>query len=162
MSFKQWLENIYLDKEMKKKIDFFRKVSIFQGLTTYDVGVLVTVMYRRAYEAGEVICPEHEIGKALFIIMDGEVVISRKAGLLKEEKVITRMKSGDFFGEMSLLEEKPRSGTAKAMSNCDIYIIYKANFDGMVEKKPRIGVQVIRNIAVVISGRLRGIMGQLS
>jgi CRP-like cAMP-binding protein len=124
--------------------------------------MLVAAMYRRAYETGEVICPEGEIGKALFIILSGEVTISRKAGLLKEDKVISRLKSGDFFGEMALLEEKPRSATAKAVSDSEIYIIYKSNFDGMIEKNPRIGLQVIRNIAVILSARLRGIMDQLS
>lgn len=162
MNIKQWLANIYLDKKMKKKIDFFSRISIFNGLKNYDVGVLVTAMYRRTYEPGEVICPEGETGKALFIIMDGEVVISRKGGLLREEKVISRLKSGDFFGEMALLEEKPRSATAKAVSASEIYIIYKANFDGMIKKNPKIGMQVIRNIAVILSARLRGIMGQMN
>ncbi len=149
---------IFIDQEMKQKIDFFSKISIFNGLSSFDVGKLVTAMYSRKYEAGEVICPEHEIGKALFIIMSGEVGITRKSGLLKEEKIISRLKSGDFFGEMSLLEEKPRSATAKALTDCELFIIYKANFDSMIIKDPKIGFIVIKNIAVILSARLRGMI----
>lgn len=149
---------LFIDQEMKQKIDFFSKVSIFKGLNRFAVGKLVTAMYSRKYEAEEIICPEHELGKALFIIMSGEVVITRKSGLLKEEKIISRLKSGDFLGEMALLEEKPRSATAKASTDCELYIIYKANFDSMIEKDPKIGLMVIKNISVILSARLRGMI----
>lgn len=162
MNLKRWLDTIIYDKSMKEKINFFREISIFQGLSTFDGGKLITVMYRRVYEAGEIVCSEGEMGKALFIIFYGDVAITRKAGILKDEKVLGKLHSGDFFGEMSLLEEKPRSATARALTKCEIYIIYKSNFDSMIEKNPRIGLQVIRNISVILSSRLRGMIDQIS
>lgn len=162
MSLKKWIDNVVLDKEMKEKINFFREISIFHGLSKFDVGKLITAMYRRTYEPGEVICPEGEMGKALFIILYGEVAITKRAGMLKEDKVIGKLHSGDFFGEMSLLEEKPRTATVRALTKCEIYIIYKSNFDSMIEKNPRIGLQVIRNVSVILSSRLRGMMDQIA
>ncbi len=158
LNIKEFIKNLLIDREMKQKIDFFSKVNIFNGLNRFAVGKLVTAMYSRKYEAEEIICPEHELGKALFIIMTGEVAITRKSGMLREDKTITRLKSGDFFGEMALLEEKPRSATAKALTNCELYIIYKANFDSMIEKDPKIGLMVIKNISVILSARLRGMI----
>jgi CRP-like cAMP-binding protein len=149
---------LFIDQEMKQKIGFFSKISIFNGLNSFDVGRLITAMYCRAYEADEVICAEQEVGKALFIIMDGEVAITRKGGLLKEDKVLSRLKIGEFFGEMALLEEKPRSATARALTPCKVCIIYKANFDSMIEKNPKIGLVVIKNISVILSSRLRGMI----
>jgi CRP/FNR family transcriptional regulator, cyclic AMP receptor protein len=149
---------LIIDQEMKQKIEFFSRISIFNGLSHFDVGKLVTAMYCRAYEADEIVCSEQELGKALFIIMSGEVAITRKSGLLKEEKIISRLKSGEFFGEMALLEEKPRSATAKALTSCQIYIIYKSNFDSMIAKDPKIGFVVIKNISVILSSRLRGMI----
>lgn len=162
MNLTDGLQSLLMDRQMKEKIEFFRKVSIFDGLKKYDVGKLITAMYHRTYESGDIICPEGEIGKALFIIREGAVAISRKAGLLSGEKIISSLKSGDFFGEMALLEEKPRSATAKAVAKSEIYIIYKSNFDSMIEKDPKIGLQVIRNIAKILSSRLRGMMDQIS
>jgi CRP/FNR family transcriptional regulator, cyclic AMP receptor protein len=156
--FRKLFNKFFMDQEMKQKIEFFGKISIFSGLNSIDIGSLVTAMYCRAYDQDDVICSEHELGKALFIIMSGEVVIARKSGLLREEKVINRLKSGDFFGEMSLLEEKPRSATAKAVSPCQVCIMYKANFDSMIDKNPKIGLVVIKNIAVILSSRLRGMI----
>ncbi len=158
LNIKEYIKNLLIDREMKQKIDFFNKVSIFKGLSRFAVGKLVTAMYSRKYEAEEIICLEHELGKALFIIMSGEVAITRKSGVLREDKIISRLKSGDFFGEMALLEEKPRSATAKALTDCELYIIYKANFDSMIEKDPKIGFLVIKNISVILSARLRGMI----
>lgn len=158
LDFRKLFARILMDREMKEKIEFFGKISIFNGLNSIDVGRLVTAMYCRAYDKDDVICSEHEIGKALFIIMDGEVAITRKSGLLKEDKVLSRLKSGEFFGEMALLEEKPRSATAKAVTPCKMCIIYKANFDSMIDKNPKIGLVVIKNIAVILSSRLRGMI----
>ena len=157
-NFKHWLGNLFIDKEMKQRLDFFSKVSIFEGLAKNVIGKLVTIMYRRTYEPGEVICSEGEVGKALFIVMSGEVAITRKPGMLREEKVLATMESGDFFGEKALLEEKPRTYAAKAITKSEIYIVYKANFDGMIEKDPRIGLQVIRNISVILCSSLRCMM----
>jgi CRP-like cAMP-binding protein len=158
LNLKESISNLLIDREMKKKIDFFSKVSIFNGLNRFAVGKLVTAMYSRKYEAEEIICPERELGKALFIIMSGEVAITRQGGMLREDKIISHLKSGDFFGEMALLEEKPRSATAKALTDCELFIIYKANFDSMIEKDPKIGLMVIKNISVILSARLRGMI----
>lgn len=158
LNIRKLFTKLFIDQEMKQKIGFFSKISIFNGLNSFDVGRLITAMYCRAYEVDEVICAEQEVGKALFIIMDGEVAITRKSGLLKENKVLSRLKSGEFFGEMALLEEKPRSATAKALTPCKVCIIYKANFDSMIAKNPKIGLVVIKNISVILSSRLRGMI----
>ena len=158
LNLKEFTKNLLIDREMKQKIDFFSRVSIFNGLTRFAIGKLVTAMYSRKYEAGEIICSENELGKALFIIMNGEVGITRKSGMLRQEKIISHLKSGEFFGEMAMLEEKPRVATAKALTDCELYIIYKANFDNMIEKDPKIGLLVIKNISVILSARLRGMI----
>ncbi|MBI5555917.1 MAG: cyclic nucleotide-binding domain-containing protein [Elusimicrobia bacterium] len=160
LNIKEYIKDILIDREMKQKIDFFSKVNIFNGLSRFAVGKLVTAMYSRKYEAAEIICPEQELGKALFIIMSGEVAITRQSGTRREDKIISRLKSGDFFGEMALLEEKPRSATATALTDGELYIIYKANFDSMIEKDPKIGLMVIKNIAVILSARLRGMINE--
>jgi CRP/FNR family transcriptional regulator, cyclic AMP receptor protein len=158
LDIRKLFNKFFIDQEMKQKIEFYSRISIFSGLDSFAVGKLITAMYCRSYEAEDIICSEQELGKALFIIVSGEVAITRKSGLLKEEKIISRLKSGDFFGEMSLLEEKPRSATAKALTPCQICIIYKANFDSMIEKNPKIGLTVIKNISVILSSRLRGMI----
>ncbi|MDD5491616.1 MAG: cyclic nucleotide-binding domain-containing protein [bacterium] len=158
LDIRKYFANLFIDREMRQKIDFFSKISIFKGLNSFDIGKLATAMYCRLYETGEVVCAEQELGKALFIIMSGEVAITRKSGLLKEEKILSRLKSGDFFGEMALLEEKPRSATAKVLVPCQVCIIYKANFDSMIDKNPKIGLAVIKNISVILSSRLRGMI----
>lgn len=158
LDIRKFFAKLFIDQEMRQKIEFLSKISIFKGLNSFDIGKLVTAMYCRSYEADEAICAEQELGKALFIIMSGEVAVTRKSGMLKEEKILSRLKSGDFFGEMALLEEKPRSATVKSLTPCQVCIIYKANFDSMIEKDPKIGLVVIKNISVILSSRLRGMI----
>ncbi|MEW6041796.1 MAG: cyclic nucleotide-binding domain-containing protein, partial [Elusimicrobiota bacterium] len=86
---------------------------------------------------------------AIFIIKSGEVA------LFKSNKPLARLKEGDFFGEMALLEEVPRTATATAVTVAEIGFMYKAAFDTLIENDPRLGLKVIYNLAKMVSGRLR-------
>ncbi|OGS24315.1 MAG: hypothetical protein A2297_02240 [Elusimicrobia bacterium RIFOXYB2_FULL_48_7] len=154
MALKPTLRNLFIDREFVEKVSFLKNIPIFDGLSNSALGKLTGIMYSKKYPAGELIFEEGKVGKALFIIFDGEVAITKAAGN-SEPKIIATHEKGAFFGEMALLEELPRSATAKTTKETTLFLMYKVKFDWFIEKDPRVGLKVIYNIAKVLSGRLR-------
>ena len=135
-------------------MEFLSQISIFNNLDFNLLGRIINITYTKMYQKGETIFNEGDIGKAIFIIVSGNVEITKKISE-KEEGILVILGSGDFFGEMALLEELPRSATARAIEESEIYIIYKVNFDSLIEKYPQVGVKIIKNLAAILSKRLR-------
>ncbi|MFH1784308.1 MAG: cyclic nucleotide-binding domain-containing protein [bacterium] len=148
------LKNLLLDKDIKRKVRFLSGISIFKKLNMRLLGKLINITYSKTYQKGETIFNEGDIGKAIFIVERGNVEITKKVSE-KEEGILVILGPGDFFGEMALLEELPRSATARAIEESEIYIIYKVNFDALIDKHPQVGLQIVRNLASILSKRLR-------
>lgn len=147
-------KNLFVDGEIKKKIKFLKEISIFNNLDFKLLGKIINITYTKVYQKDETIFSEGDIGKAIFIIAAGSVEITKKISE-KEEKILITLSTGDFFGEMALLEELPRSATARTMEETEIYIIYKVNFDSLIEKYPQVGLKITKNLAAILSKRLR-------
>jgi CRP-like cAMP-binding protein len=134
------------------------RIPFFQGLHRHDLGKLIGIMHAKTYQADEVVFHEGEPGRALFIIESGEVAIIKSrspAPGQTEEAILARLGPGGFFGEMALLEELPRSATAKTMRDSVLHFVYKAKLDSFVERHPAVGVKILHNVAKVLSARLR-------
>lgn len=102
------------------------------------------------YAAGAIIVQEGAPGSEMFIIDEGEVEIVRIFG--EQERVLTTLGPGDFFGEMSVLENRPRSATARAKVACRLLPIDASTFDALLREHPEVGVRMMRKL----SARLRG------
>jgi CRP-like cAMP-binding protein len=102
------------------------------------------------YAAGAIIVQEGAPGSEMFIIDEGEVEIVRNLG--EHERVLTTLGPGDFFGEMSVLETRPRSATARAKVACRLLPIDASTFDALLREHPEVGVRMMRKL----SARLRG------
>jgi CRP-like cAMP-binding protein len=102
----------------------------------------------RIYQPEEMIFCENEPGNDLFIVQRGRVRISK---FIQEKDVILNiMKQGDVFGEMALLDNKPRSASASAMEETELIAINRQNFESMVVSQP----QLMTRIIVLLSERI--------
>jgi len=106
--------------------------------------------YTKAFEPGEVLFREGEPGDVMFIIIQGEVEI-RKRISAKTARTLITFHEGDIFGEMALVEKKPRSATAIAMSTCRTLVMNEALLDNMIENNPDFAKKMIR----ILSERIR-------
>lgn len=96
---------------------------------------------RRHYKAGEVIFRAGDPGTELFVIRDGTVGIEVKG------TIVERLGSSEIFGEMALVEAKPRSATVIAETDCVVVPISEKQFLTMVEYAPTFSLAVIRTLA---------------
>ena len=106
--------------------------------------------YSKAFEPGQVIFKEGEQGSELFIIIEGEVEIRKRTSSNTSKTLITFHK-GDIFGEMAIVEGKPRSATAIAVTPCRMLVMNEALLDSMLENNPDFAKKMIR----ILSERIR-------
>ena len=97
--------------------------------------------FARVYEEGDVIFLEHEIGNELYIIQEGGVKI--KKVVANNEITLAILQKGDIFGEMAILDDKPRSATAVAYGRAVLLAVNKTNFQGMVQQQPQLATKII-------------------
>ncbi len=130
--------------------ELFREVPMFSGLEDEELESLISVASRRKYPKDGVIFFEQDVGDALFVILSGRV----KVTILSDdgrEIILAMLSDNDFFGEMSLLDNEPRSATAIALHETEIVVLHQRDFLSIVEKRPR----VLINLLSVLSSRLR-------
>ncbi len=139
------------DKEEKSIYSVLKQVPIFRDLNHREIKALEKILHRRTYKENEVIFSEDEPGAGMYIIEKGKVFI--KAG--KDEKVLAALSTGDFFGEMALLLESPRTATAVAKSSLKMLGFFQPDLFHLLETKPRTGNKILQRLAQMIAERLR-------
>jgi CRP-like cAMP-binding protein len=141
-------------------IEILRSLSLFSELSYGAVKELAFLFSERVFQSGETIFEENDTGNSLLVIISGEVRITQRADVRGEE-TLTVLKKGDFFGEMALLEDLPRSATAIAHIDTFIMEISRERFLHFVDKDPVSGVKILITLARSLSARLREADGKI-
>ena len=102
--------------------------------------------FTREAAAGEVIFQEGDLGTEMFIIHEGKVEISKQVES-GESKPLAVFEKGDFFGEMAILEDLPRTATATALTAATLLSINGSTFDQMLRANPEIAVRMMRKLS---------------
>ncbi|PKL40627.1 MAG: cAMP-binding protein [Spirochaetae bacterium HGW-Spirochaetae-1] len=101
----------------------------------------LTGQMNRIYKDNTMIFSEYEPGEELFIIQSGKVKITK---IVDEEVLLAVLKPGDIFGEMALLDNKPRSASAITFGDVTVLAINKQNFENMVQQQPQLATRLIQ------------------
>src|SRR3990172_7971315 len=99
----------------------------------------------REFARGTVLFREGEQGREMFVIQGGRVTISKRIG--KVEKVLSTLGQGEFFGEMSILCDRPRSATAIVAEDARILLIDSKTFEAMVRSNAEVAIRMIKKLA---------------
>lgn len=95
-------------------------------------------------KAGDFIFRENDEGRDMFLIREGQVKLTKRyAG---QERQVELLEAGDFFGEMSLVDEQPRELSAQAVTNCALFRIDASTFDLLVQEAPEIPVRMLQKL----------------
>ncbi len=127
-----------------------KQISLFSGLSDDMIAQLSTKIAEQQFPAGTTLFREGDPGDALYFIVEGQLEISQLLGADKEV-VLGVFQAGDYFGEMSLLDEKPRSATARTLTDCCLLALSKDDFDNLLDTHPALA----RKLTRAISNRLR-------
>jgi CRP/FNR family transcriptional regulator, cyclic AMP receptor protein len=101
--------------------------------------------FGKEFTRGTVLFEEGEPGREMFVIQQGKVTISKRVGTV--EKVLVTLGAGEFFGEMSILNNKPRSATATCAEDSKLLVIDPKTFEAMIRGNAEIAVRMIKKLA---------------
>ena len=134
--------------------DQLAKVPFFFGLTREGLSLITNVTTEESHALGTRIFQFGDPGDKLFIILEGKVRISREVAGMGEEALAV-LGPGEVFGEMSLLDDAPRSADARAHERCRLLVISKDAFDDLLFLHKDLAFEVLWNCVRTLSGRLR-------
>ena len=138
-----------------EKAEFSKKRFATLKARTHAVYYEPTSDLTRQYPENTMIFSEAQSGSDMFIIQKGEVAITKVVN--GGEVTLALLGKGDMFGEMALIENKPRSANAIAHSDCDLMVVNRSNFNQMVATQP----QLISKLTTTLAERLWSMYRQL-
>ena len=101
-----------------------------------------------SFGAGQTIISEGDPGKEMYIVEEGRVELYRKGAAM--ERKIAVLDTGDFFGEMSVIDDLPRGASARALTDCKLLAVDHATFDQMVRSYPEVAIRMLRKMSARI------------
>lgn len=139
-------------------ISRLQQVSLFKDIKD-DRGALQkieNIISVRNFSKGHKIITEGEQGNEMFILNKGRVRIEKNTLQNESYTVVSLSEEMNvFFGEQALMDNDFRSATVLAETDCECYVLTKTDFDALGNESPRIGLVITREIAKILSGRLR-------
>ncbi len=145
-------------------LNFLKKIPLFTGLSNEMMEQVRDIMHVRTVTEGSYIIRENEQGHEMYILLDGEVEVSRTlllkvsgSGMDQRDKMLNKLTANDhaFFGEMGLFDDNSeRSASVIAKTNCSIAVLERASFFRLTEADHEIGHIIVRNILKIVSDRL--------
>lgn len=134
---------------------FLRSVALFSGLTDEERIVLARVLVERRYAPGEVVLPEEETGRCVYVVREGRVKVSRwlPSG---RELILAYHDPPEHFGEMALLDGRTAPATVTAVSHSAVVLLDRIHFDALL-RTPNFA----RALLQVLCGRCRDAWSQL-
>ena len=123
--------------------DVLKRVPLFSDLSEAELGRFAEVLREREYPKNSVILFEDDPGDALYIVSTGQV----KVVLIGEdgrEVILSVLGDGDFFGEMALIDDEPRSAHVIAMKDSQLLVLRRDDFQVQLQAHPPIALKLLR------------------
>jgi CRP/FNR family cyclic AMP-dependent transcriptional regulator len=139
---------------MQTDPDFLKNVSLFQDLDPPALSKLAALLVSTKISARAVIFRESDDSDALYVVQAGQIIISKHVQG-EVDIVLTRFRSGDFFGEMGLFDAAPRSATAHAETDSILLGLDRKAFQQILADYPEMAARICYRLVTVFIERLR-------
>jgi len=116
----------------------------FKGLEDHELEEVAALTEFRTYPPNSILCHEGAYEDVLYIIADGEIVISQKILDGEEERILRVGGRGDIVGEMALIQSAPRAATVRTTSESTVLEMKKDDFETILSRSPRMAIDLIR------------------
>jgi CRP-like cAMP-binding protein len=123
------------------KVEALARAPLFEGLSKDELGDLAKVTEDLDFAPGKVFCSQGEIGSDFFVIMEGEAEATR------DGNKVAVFGPGDFFGEVALVEDIPRTATVTAASPVRCFVVHRGRFLRLLDEQPGVERKVMRALA---------------
>jgi CRP/FNR family cyclic AMP-dependent transcriptional regulator len=124
---------------------FLRRVPLLASVSEAQLDQLAAASVRKNYPKGRTIVAEGEPSQSLFILLSGRAKVQRSDAEGKEV-ILAVIQAGEFFGEMSLIDDAPRSASVITLESCDFMAITKEAFKDMLYQSPEMCWYIMRGM----------------
>src|SRR5215470_14915338 len=131
-------------------LELLRTVPIFSELTEEELAALARLALRKRYPKDTVVFFENEEGDSFFMILEGRIKVTI-LGDDGREIILSVLGPGDFFGEMALLDNEPRSATAIAVEDSELLSLHRTDFQGVTGDN----IAIAHALVKILTARLR-------
>jgi CRP/FNR family transcriptional regulator, cyclic AMP receptor protein len=141
-------------------IDVLRECLIFHKLSRRELKKISNIIYERKYAAGEHLFEKGQPGAAMFIIKKGRIKVvatDRDGG----EWEFATLEAEDFVGELALLDDSPRSASARAVEYTEALAFFREDLYKLLDTNPEIASKIFKELAIIIGQRLKASNEQL-
>ena len=135
-------------------VEILRKVALFEGMTSAQLRKLAAALGESRFPGSSHIFKEGSAGTSMFIIVEGKVRISKMVPGIGEE-ALAILERGHYFGEMSLIEDGPRSADAIAHTGCRLYELSRDKLDQVMFTDKELASVLLWTFVRTLSSRLR-------
>ena len=147
--------NIFKPEKKSESISgLLRSNPVFADLKDREVWELEQITHRRSYKEGEVVFHEGEPGVGMYIIEEGSVKVFINASDNRGIE-LARLEKGEFFGEVALLEDEPRSATVMAMEPTTLIGLFRPDLLDLIDRNPAAGAKIVLKLSQILAARLR-------
>ena len=132
-------------------IQVLENVPIFEHLTEKELSEVVRLTHERTYKKDEHVFKKLAPAEGMYVILDGEVLITDS----DSETIFATLESGDFFGELALLDEEPRSASAISTMPSRLIGFFRTDLLTLMKRSPELGNKILLNLSRILGERLR-------
>lgn len=154
-------ENYFRKKPKNQDVlSVLKQSHLFQDLSEREISFVQNIVHLRKYHPGEIIFRQGELGVGMYILIKGRVELyvsdDHSASEDSQDIFITQLSDGDFFGELSLVEENGRrTATAVAREECSLIGFFKPDLLEILSRSPSLGVKIVFRLAEILGKRLK-------
>jgi CRP/FNR family transcriptional regulator/CRP/FNR family cyclic AMP-dependent transcriptional regulator len=141
----------------REALDTLRNIPLFSSVRDADLEAIASLLIERRFPRHKTIVEEGLPGDYMYILCEGRVQVSKLSDDGRE-KILEFLEAGDFFGEMSLLDNAPRSASVRALADTRILALSRADFLAVLRRSPDLAMAVIQEL----TRRLRRVDDQAS
>src|SRR3954462_7498706 len=131
-------------------VETLRSVPLFESLDDDAADTICSLLIAEECDAGAYLFRAGDAGDSMYVIEDGKIQISMRSSD-GEDLILAVLGPGDFFGEMALIDGKPRSANAKVVEHCRLAVLSRSHFLSFVGRSPNVAVEML----TALSRRLR-------
>lgn len=150
-------ENIFKgwNRSESETVLTLKQVPVFKNFSNKEFSELEKLIHHRKYSSGDFIFKNRAPGEGMYIIMHGlvKITIGTRAN---HENILAELGEGDFFGELALFDDEPRSANAIATMDTDLLGFFTQDLMTLQERNPVLGQKILFNLGGVLGERLRG------
>jgi CRP-like cAMP-binding protein len=130
----------------REAVDSLRNIPLFAEVSDDDLDIIASHLIERRYPRNTTIVEEGLAGDYMYVIREGRVKVT-KLSEDGREKILEILESGDFFGEMALLDREPRSASVKTLEPGRLLALSRADFLSVLHRSPDVAVAVIQELS---------------